>query len=977
MIMNYRTQELTMNKKTITFIILITVLSACLWAQKSKSNVTVNDPLLYINHVDFSEYPKVSLFITASDQFGNPIDFNQLDNENILIHQNQQKMKILKKESLANLKDKGEEELYISLVLDNSYSMQSRIKFLDNAVQQFIKKTSPTDYLNIVDFEDQNFLRFDFLNHTNKSSIREDEYYLSQIKHIKHRIDFTNSKKLLLEAANTKKLTSMTYLYDGILTGLYKLQKYEEGGKKFLVIFSDGIDTNSNAKYQTILKFIKEYKIPIYAIDLGSRENKRLKEIAQVSGGDYFFTQTEKDLDKLYAKIFKILENQWKITCTPDTEQMFSNNLNYTLDIHNPYNISTKRNIQVKGDQIAYQSLMYNESQGKESEQAYLNFLSSWEKSNYYNKVMIKLGSFYARRGDQDKAFACYNIILRDNAAPEFSEALMKKGSLFNDNKNYAAASNLYKRALNNNYIESTTMAKVQMELAKTYAAEGEYSAALNSYSQLVSKYQGTEYAAEALISSAMLHMEMGDLTQANNKLNEVLSNYPESKSAVYAKIEKSKIDENPDNTNDKNLDNQQIYSDIITSRNLDADIKNEYTLKLAKSHVENKRYDEAYLLLDKLINDENALDEVRINASKLKIETAYAAGQAQKAGETFYNLSPEYQSILTQEKKIYPATVEGIPAVALCNGTIIRNADQSIQYEDIQSIEKTDDLDKFEVIGSYQKFSNKLLDSYVYFYIPQYMLENKTIIIGVSGVYQFIENQWEQVNSKFDTKKSAFMFECTSSGIYCVMARPPKVITLFNINFELNKADLTKDSEPHLFRIIDELKELPDVKLEIAGHTDNQGTEEFNQKLSEARANSVKSFIVKSGIDPSRISIIGYGFKMPIVPNDSPENMAKNRRTEFTITSSVFTQTFNKTEEKEKFAVYLSSFTSIKKAADEKKFYQKIGFKPRLIMDEENKTEPYKLYLAICSSQSEAESIVNQLIKEYKNLKPQVISIN
>ncbi len=966
-----------MNNKYFALILIILSVCSCLLAQKTDSKSAGSEPLLYINHVDFSEYPKVSLFVTASDQLGNPINFNQMDNKDIIINQNQQRMKISKIESLSQLKDKGEEELYISLVLDNSFSMSSRIKFLDNAVQQFIKKTSPTDYLNIVEYDDGSFMRFNFLSNPKNSSIKDEEYYLSQITHIRHRIDFTNSKKLLLEKANTKKLTSMTFLYDAILTGLYKLQKYEEGGKKFLVVFSDGIDTNSNASYDTILRFISEYKIPIYAIDLGNRENKRLMEISKISGGDYFFTRTEKDLDKLYGKIFKILENQWKITCTPEANQIFSNNLNYTLELGAPYNTETKRNIEVKGDQIAYQTLNFMESQGKENEQAYLNFLSTWEKSNYYNKVMIKLGSFYARRGDQDKAFACYNIILRDNTAQEFSDALMNKGSLYLENKNYSSATNLYKRALSNNYIESTTMAKVQMELAKTYAAEGEYSAALNSYSQLVSKFQGTEYAADALVSQAMLHMEMGDLTAANNKLNEVLNNYPESKSAVYAKIEKAKIDEKGEGDEGKNADNQQIYSEIVSSRNVDYDIKNEYVLKLAKSHSENNRYDEACSLLDQLIKDENVLDNTRIAASDLLIESAYKANDPKRAGETFYSLSPEYQTLLIQGKKMYPTVIDGVPALALCNGTIIRNPNDSMNYNDVQSIEKTDDLEKFDVVGSFQNFSNNILDSYVYFFIPQKMIDNKTIIIGVSGVYQFVDNQWEKVNSQFDIDKSSFMFECRSSGIYCVMARPPKLVTLFNINFELNKANLTKDSEPHLFQIIDELKELPDVKLEIAGHTDNQGSAELNQKLSEARANSVKDFIVKNDINPSRISTIGHGFSMPLVPNDSPENMAKNRRTEFMITSSVFTQTFKKSEEKEKYAVYLSSFTSIKKAAEEKKFYQKIGFKPRLIMDEENKNEPYKLYLAICSSQTEAESIVNKLVNEYKNLKPQVISIN
>ena len=65
---------------------------------------------------------------------------------------------------------------------------------------------------------------------------------------------------------------------------------------------------------------------------------------------------------------------------------------------------------------------------------------------------------------------------------------------------------------------------------------------------------------------------------------------------------------------------------------------------------------------------------------------------------------------------------------------------------------------------------------------------------------------------------------------------------------------------------------------------TDNIGGEEFNMRLSNARAEAVKSALVARGIDATRLRTKGYGFSMPVVPNDSPENQAKNRRTVFRI---------------------------------------------------------------------------------------------
>ena len=88
--------------------------------------------------------------------------------------------------------------------------------------------------------------------------------------------------------------------------------------------------------------------------------------------------------------------------------------------------------------------------------------------------------------------------------------------------------------------------------------------------------------------------------------------------------------------------------------------------------------------------------------------------------------------------------------------------------------------------------------------------------------------------------------------------------------------------------RTFDELTELllrnPRIWLEIQGHTDNIGTEELNLKLSESRANSVMDELLKRGIEPKRLRTHGFGYSAPLVPNDSDENRARNRRTQFEV---------------------------------------------------------------------------------------------
>ena len=79
-------------------------------------------------------------------------------------------------------------------------------------------------------------------------------------------------------------------------------------------------------------------------------------------------------------------------------------------------------------------------------------------------------------------------------------------------------------------------------------------------------------------------------------------------------------------------------------------------------------------------------------------------------------------------------------------------------------------------------------------------------------------------------------------------------------------------------------MKENPDIKIEVRGHTDSTGEEEYNQKLSERRADSVIEYMIKNGISPERLNSVGFGEKKPVASNDTEEGMQLNRRVEFEI---------------------------------------------------------------------------------------------
>ncbi|GAA4102194.1 OmpA family protein [Mucilaginibacter panaciglaebae] len=108
--------------------------------------------------------------------------------------------------------------------------------------------------------------------------------------------------------------------------------------------------------------------------------------------------------------------------------------------------------------------------------------------------------------------------------------------------------------------------------------------------------------------------------------------------------------------------------------------------------------------------------------------------------------------------------------------------------------------------------------------------------------------------------------------------------VILKNIFFDTNKYQLEPESRAELQKLIEFLQLNPTVRIEISGHTDNVGNDELNQTLSENRAKSVYDFLISGKIEPGRMVYKGYGKTQPIAPNDSDENRAKNRRTEFKI---------------------------------------------------------------------------------------------
>lgn len=109
-------------------------------------------------------------------------------------------------------------------------------------------------------------------------------------------------------------------------------------------------------------------------------------------------------------------------------------------------------------------------------------------------------------------------------------------------------------------------------------------------------------------------------------------------------------------------------------------------------------------------------------------------------------------------------------------------------------------------------------------------------------------------------------------------------IIDLKGVNFDYDKHDLRPDALPILDEALKVLQRYPELRIEVAGHTDYFNTEEYNQALSERRAKAVREYFVSKGIAADRMTAKGYGESQPIADNETPEGQSKNRRVELRV---------------------------------------------------------------------------------------------
>jgi outer membrane protein OmpA-like peptidoglycan-associated protein len=151
-------------------------------------------------------------------------------------------------------------------------------------------------------------------------------------------------------------------------------------------------------------------------------------------------------------------------------------------------------------------------------------------------------------------------------------------------------------------------------------------------------------------------------------------------------------------------------------------------------------------------------------------------------------------------------------------------------------------------------------------------------IVGGVAG--GVIGNQMDKQAREIDNALPGADVVRVGEGIKLVLGENA-------VRFDFNKSTLTEQAKANLDKLVPVFNKYPDTNIVIYGYTDNKGTAEYNLKLSDQRAASVKSYLAKKGLAASRFTTTGLGIADPIESNDTDAGRSKNRRVEFAITAN------------------------------------------------------------------------------------------
>ena len=161
---------------------------------------------------------------------------------------------------------------------------------------------------------------------------------------------------------------------------------------------------------------------------------------------------------------------------------------------------------------------------------------------------------------------------------------------------------------------------------------------------------------------------------------------------------------------------------------------------------------------------------------------------------------------------------------------------------------------------------------------------ESYDVVIEAPGYMGYNASIDVPAHEKFTIHNNVYNDQLGLNKVYMDELREGNSIALNNIYFEYNKDVLKPESKNQLDLLVKAMNDYESMKIEVVGHTDAKGTDDYNKKLSKQRSKAVKNYLKEAGIKSGRVKTVGMGEAMPIASNETDAGRALNRRTEFRV---------------------------------------------------------------------------------------------
>lgn len=160
-----------------------------------------------------------------------------------------------------------------------------------------------------------------------------------------------------------------------------------------------------------------------------------------------------------------------------------------------------------------------------------------------------------------------------------------------------------------------------------------------------------------------------------------------------------------------------------------------------------------------------------------------------------------------------------------------------------------------------------------------------KTVVVEKTRVKELADSDGDGVVDGVDQCPNT-LSGLDVNAVGCVDSGQTQTVVLKGVTFEFNSDRLTANARDILQRAAGALKGQPDLRVELAGHTDNVGAAAYNQSLSQNRAEAVRDYLIDQGVQADQVTAKGYGESRPLMSNDTEEGRERNRRVEFNVIS-------------------------------------------------------------------------------------------